>query len=138
MNDSDAIRRLIALYGPLLDGGRLEEWGQLFHPDAVFAVWRERYEGREAIVKGIGGMQPEAHISHLALTPIIDFEGEDAARAWTDFSVCIQQGETTSVANAGRYHDRLRREDGRWRFAERVVVMPGDSPPDGVPLPPSF
>ena len=138
MNDSEAIRRLIALYGPLLDGGRLEEWGQLFHTDAVFAVWETRYEGREAIVNGIGGMQPEAAISHLALTPIIDFEDEAHARAWTDFSVCIQQGEATSVANTGRYHDRLRREDGRWRFAERVVVMPGAAPPEGVPLPPSF
>lgn len=138
MNDSEAIRRLIALYGPLLDGRRLEEWGQLFHPDAIFAVWGERYEGREAILKAIGGMQPEATIRHLALPPIIDFEGEEHARAWTDFSVCIEQDEATSVANVGRYHDQLRREGDRWRFAERVVVMAGAEPPDGVPAPPSF
>ena len=74
-------------------------------------------------------------LAYQSGTPIC---GEEHARAWTDFSVCIEQDEATSVANVGRYHDQLRREGDRWRFAERVVVMAGAEPPDGVPAPPSF
>ena len=36
--DLEAIRRVIAIYGQLLDSKRLAEWGELFAEDAVFRV----------------------------------------------------------------------------------------------------
>ena len=36
--DLEAIRRLIAIYGQLLDSKRFREWGELFTEDAVFRV----------------------------------------------------------------------------------------------------
>ena len=45
-SDLEAVRRLVALYGPLLDSGRLAEWGELFTDDAVFSVYGRTYRGR--------------------------------------------------------------------------------------------
>ena len=69
MNDHEAIRRLIALYGQLLDSKRFAEWGELFTPDAVFQFWGRAIRGREEIVREIGGMQPPAPGKHVVLHP---------------------------------------------------------------------
>ena len=136
MSDIEAIRRLIALYGQLLDSGRLDDWGQLFTPDAEFRVWGSHYRGREEIVREIGGMQPPEPSKHLAASPVVDLAGPDDARAWTDFSVVITLGDRLAPVTLGRYHDRLARREGLWHFAARTIVMDGEPLPAGVdPIP---
>lgn len=134
--DHEAIRRLVALYGQLLDSGRLEDWGRLFTEDAVFRVFGETYRGRQTIVGEIGGMQPEAPGKHVVLQPVIDLDPDDPDRAlcWTDLCALATTDAGISIATIGRYHDRLVRDpvDARWRFAERVIVMGGEAVPDGV------
>lgn len=134
----EAIRRLMAIYAQLLDSKRLEEWGQLFAPDAVFQVWGQVWRGREAIVAGIGGMQPDLPGKHVILTPVVDLKGPDRALAWTDLSAFATTEEGISIATIGRYHDELVRQDGRWRFARRVVVMAREALPEGVEPSPAF
>jgi uncharacterized protein (TIGR02246 family) len=136
MDDCEAIRRLIALYGQLLDSRRFDDWGQLFTDDAVFSVWGTSYRGRDAIVRGIAGMQPEKPGKHVVLQPVIDLRGPDEARAWTDLSAFAAAEGGFAIATIGRYYDQLVREGGRWRFASRVVVMDGEPLPPGVdPVP---
>jgi hypothetical protein len=139
MDDFERIRRLVALYAQLLDSGRLSEWGELFTADATFAVYGRTYRGRDEIVREIGGMQPGpgASVKHLLLAPVVDLGHDGEALAWTDVTVlAAASGRPASIATMGRYHDRLLREDGRWRFRERVLVLAGDPLPDGVaPLP---
>jgi hypothetical protein len=45
-----------------------------------------------------------------------------------------------TVATIGRYHDLIVRDPsvGRWRFAERVIVMGGEDVPDGVHPGPAY
>jgi 3-phenylpropionate/cinnamic acid dioxygenase small subunit len=130
---SEAIRRLIALYAQLLDSRRLEEWGALFAEDAVFRVWGRTYRGRTEIERELGGMQrPDMPGKHALLQPVIDLEGLDRARAWTDMSVLVQGPDGIATATIGRYHDELVRHDGRWRFASRAIVMAGEAEPEGV------
>jgi uncharacterized protein (TIGR02246 family) len=132
----ESIRRLIAIYAQLLDSGRIAEWGELFTRDAVFQVWGKTYRGRAEIVSGIGGMQPEIPGKHVCLAPVIDLLGSDHARAWTDLSAFATAQEGIRIATIGRYHDELVREDGRWRFARRTVVMAGEAlPPETAPSP---
>lgn len=130
----EAIRRLHALYAQLLDSKRLEAWGDLFTPDAVFRVWDTRLEGRDAIVREIGGMQPDSPGKHVILQPVIDLEGDDRARSWTDLASLASGEDGITIATIGRYHDRLVRDagDGRWRFAERVIVMADEAVPEDV------
>ena len=134
-SDLEAVRRLIALYGPLLDSGRLAEWGELFTDDAVFSVYGRTYRGRVEIVREIGAMQPppERPVKHLLLAPVVDFDGDGSARAWTDMTVyATGEDGRIAIATMGRYHDRLVRDGGRWRFRERVLVFAGQSVPEGV------
>ncbi len=139
MDDLEQIRRLVALYGPLLDSGRLADWGELFTVDATFSVQGRTYRSRAEIVREIGGMQPGAEraVKHLLLVPLIDLVSEDAALAWTDMIVLATGSERQlSIATMGRYHDRLLRAEGRWRFHERVLVFAGEPLPEGVePIP---
>ena len=142
MSAHEAIRRLLAIYGQLLDSHRLDDWGGLFTPDAVFRVYGNAIEGREAIMKEIGGMQPPANlpVKHGTLAPVIDLLDDDHARVWTDL-VAFGTTEDGSIGTAtiARYHDRVERgDDGRWRFRERVIVMGGEDVPDGVAPTPAY
>ena len=139
VNDYEAIRRLVALYGQLLDSKRFEAWAELFTVDARFRVWGRVHEGRDVIVREICGMQPDAPGKHVVLQSVIDIEDTSHARCWTDLSALATVGESIRVATIGRYHDRMVKdgEDGRWRFAERALVMGGEEVPDGVMPSPS-
>lgn len=129
----EEIRRLLAIYGQLLDSKRIDEWSELFTDDAVFAVWGQTWRGRAAIAEGIGGMQPDTPGKHVVLAPVIDLLGPDHARAWTDLSAFASAKDgSITIATIGRYHDELVRQGGRWRFARRVVVMAGEATPEGV------
>ena len=135
----EEIRRLLAIYGQLLDSKRIEEWSQLFTEDAVFDVWGQTWRGRKAIAEGIGGMQPDTPGKHVVLSPVIDLQDADHARAFTDLSAFASgQDGAITIATIGRYHDELVRQAGRWRFARRVVVMAGEATPDGVADSPAY
>ncbi|MBJ17941.1 MAG: nuclear transport factor 2 family protein [bacterium] len=136
--DYEAIRRLIAIYAQLLDSERREEWGQLFTEDAVFRVAGETFEGRAAIEAGIFSMREEKPAQHVLLSPVIDFDKASSARCWTDMAAHLTTESGIEVVTIARYYDRLVRSssDGRWRYAQRTLVMGGeDLPPDIEPTP---
>ncbi len=139
VDDYESIRRLIALYGQLLDSKRFEAWADLFTVNARFRVWGQVHEGREAIVREICGMQPDVPGKHVVLVPVIDLEDASHARCWTDLTALASVGEGIHVATIGRYHDRLAKDakDGFWRFTERTLVMGGEEVPEGVMPSPS-
>ena len=133
----DEIGRLMALYGQLLDDLRLEEWGELFTDDAIWRIPSVTFEGRAAIVEGVGAMEPPhpGRVKHVSFTPVIDFESETRARAWTDQIALHCPDETWVVVAAGRYHDVVVLEGGRWRFASREADVrwpPGSDPLSGI------
>jgi uncharacterized protein (TIGR02246 family) len=139
MDDLERIRRLVALYAQLLDSGRLPDWGELFTRDASFTVYGRTHRGRDEIVRAIGELQPgpERPVKHLLLPPVIDLGPDGTALAWTDMTVfATGPDRAPSIATMGRYHDRLVRQDGTWRFRERVLVFAGEPVPEGVaPVP---
>lgn len=127
------IERLLALYGQLLDDLRMEEWGDLFTEDAVWSIPGTTFRGRDAIVQGVSAMEPPTpgRVKHVAFTPIVELEGPDSARAWADQLVFSwREDNAWRLAAAGRYHDRLVRSRGRWRFASRVVDLHPTSKPE--------
>ncbi len=135
-----AIARLIAIYAQLIDSHRLDEWGELFTAKARFRVGADQWVGRDAILAGIGGMQPppDRPVKHVCLTPVIDLDAPDRASVWTDFTAFGTSEEgRVSIATIGRYYDRLVLEDGRWRFDERVIVMGGEAVPDDLAASPA-
>lgn len=140
MNDLEAIRRLIAIYGQLIDSKRFDEWGELFAEDAEFRVWGRAYIGRSEIVREIGGMQPDRPGKHIVLQPVIDLIGASEARCWTDLCGLGSSEAGIAIVTIGRYHDDLVRSDhdGRWRIRRRVIVMGGEPVPEDVAPTPSY
>lgn len=132
LSDEAKIRRLIMLYGFLLDDRRLEEWADLFTEDATCMG----HTGRQAIVWAIAEMQSSLGNKHIACSSLIDLSG-DSALAWTDGFGLVDSGPGAHGARTYdffplRYYDRLVRDRGRWRFARRDLRLPGHPLPDGA------
>ena len=138
--DYEAVRRLLALYGQLLDSKRMRAWGELFTRDATFRVGDETYAGREKIVEAFGAMQPETPVQHAIFSPVIEMSAGGSAQCWTDMAALLAEGAGVQVVTIARYHDEVAKsaEDGRWRFARRVLVMSGDPIPSDVTPSPDY
>lgn len=121
--DELAIRELLAAYCHRVDDGLFDELVGLFTPDGAFVRGRRTYEGRAALLAFFDARQatPEQRGRHLTLNPEIAVDGA-TARVLADFLYLrMVDGKLTPVIT-GRYHDELVRcDDGRWRFARRVI-----------------
>ena len=119
------VRRTLAEYCQTLDDGRFDEWAGLFTDDVAFTVMGHRLEGPDAVRAFVEPTQQAADRGrHMLSEPVIDIDG-DTARATTDYAFIAQNHR---IMSAGRYHDVLRRESGRWRIAVREIVFLGDRP----------
>ena len=126
MNDDDAIRRLCTLYARAVDRNQPELLAGLFTADAVIEGPGFAMHGREEI-HAIPGMLRQTYslTLHLVFNQVFEIAGDVAV------------GETCGLANhlsgsgdaasnlvwALRYQDRLRREDGEWRFERRRILI---------------
>jgi SnoaL-like domain len=121
--DELAIRELLAAYCHRVDDGRFDDLVELFTPDGAFVRGTRTHSGRDALLAyfrpGKGG--PSSAGRHLTLNPEIAIDGA-RGRVLADFLYLrVVDGKITPVI-AGRYRDELvRGDDGRWRFARRVV-----------------
>ncbi|OSC26225.1 hypothetical protein B8W69_17585 [Mycobacterium vulneris] len=137
VNDYEAIRRVIALHAQLLDERRWPELAALFCPDGVLPWGGNTFRGRKEIIEGLPGTQPEIphRIKHFVYAPVIEIDGDDA-RAWSDVIVSLVPEEgPAEMSFVGRYHDHLRRENGRWLLSKHITVKTGDALPDDERLP---
>jgi uncharacterized protein (TIGR02246 family) len=126
MTDDEAIRRTLALYCQLCDDGRFEEWAELYTDDATFTVMGQTHEGRTAIRRFIEAAQPpERRGRHVCANALIEVDG-DRATAATDYIFVARSEDGLAITSAGRYHDRLVRDEGRWRFASRRIAFLGE------------
>lgn len=98
-----------------------------FTDDAVVEAGGRRVEGREALVEFFGGAgatpSETERTKHVVTNTLVEAHGDDL-RTTSYWQVLRSWG----VANWGRYLDRLVRDDGEWRIAERTVVVDGNVP----------
>jgi hypothetical protein len=153
MSDLDELRRVISLYGPLLDDGRFEEWSRLFAEDAewisVPGIYRPQgtspktwtVRGRDEIVAQVSKFTEPLRKSgsvrglHFSGPPVIDVLGKEA-RAWWDFIIMHITPASIVPSNTGRYYATFAKQGGRWVFTRRVSVQHGaEVPADLAPLP---
>lgn len=139
-----AIQQLHARYGQLVDDRRFDDLGALFCDDAVWEAPPLRFEGGAAIVAGFEQIEPPepGMVKHLTFNPVIEGDGEqegDELGVWADAIALLVSGpgEPSPVVAAGRYHDVVCKQAGRWRFAHRVFVYSRQPAPTGVAIAPS-
>lgn len=140
IEDEWRIRRTLERYCRAVDDLHLEGIVGAFTADAVIEIGGESLCGEAAITEyysrhGTPGAHPIG--VHLLGNCIVDFEGEDLARAETDFLQVWRVGEgsgedaaaviggtlRSEIPVAGRYRDQMRREPEGWRIGHRSILL---------------
>jgi uncharacterized protein (TIGR02246 family) len=123
----DGVRQTLARYGQLADDRRIAEVAELFTEDAVLEVRGRPWRGRaEIVARGGAGPDPGMRTKHVAVNAVVEVADDGAtAVAATDFLYYVAPPDGGwALRSTGRYHDRfVRSPDGRWRIAERRVVL---------------
>jgi hypothetical protein len=131
IEDHIAILQLLHKYCHAVDRGTAEEVAQLFHADGVLLPRfesDERYEGRAAVQEWYARYMENfrakvRYLRHKIESPVIELNGNEAT------SVCYLDADSitvsSNIANVafGRYDDKLIKEDGRWFFKERTIIV---------------
>jgi uncharacterized protein (TIGR02246 family) len=126
--DREEIRNLIQEYRRTLDERDLHGFSLLFAEDGSWAGRSGEATGPEGIRTMLVGQLPDnppapaSTLWHLNTDPAITIDG-DSATAFT-FWMHVRRGEgdTPLLPTLGSYNDTLVRENGRWRFARRLVT----------------
>jgi len=131
VEDHLAILQVLHKYCHVVDRGTADEVAELFHRDGVLLPRYEsdeRCEGREA-VRGWYARYMEnfrakvRYLRHKIESPVIEIAGNEAT------SVCYLDADSitisTNAANVafGRYEDKLIKDEGRWWFKERTIIV---------------
>jgi uncharacterized protein (TIGR02246 family) len=128
LKDQLAIRDAIARCAWALDTGDVEEFAACFCTDGVL-LWDvfetpDRWEGQAALrhFAEFFRAQPTSagrqhHVTNTVIVPTAQ-----GALAKSYVTVALRQGHGPHLLNVmGYYEDSFRREDGRWRLAERAI-----------------
>lgn len=136
-NPSDAgdIRTLLARLAQLADLGTVEEYLELFAPDAVWSmpeipqtgVAASERRGLAEIEAGVverraAGVQgPGTNTAHLVTTIAVRFESDDVAVADSTWMFLVDTLAAPRIASFGRYTDTVHRTPAGWRLARREI-----------------
>lgn len=134
-HDATAIANELYRYAELIDAGRFTELGELMeHCTFSYGTHGDPGpSGADAIAASYRDMvitydDGTPRTRHLTTNPIIDVDG-NAATVCSTYTVMQQApGSAMQTIISGRYHDTMKRIDGRWRFTERrfLVDLVGD------------
>ncbi len=125
LEDIEAIRALVARYGFAIDDRDLEAVAALFTHDGRFRSKDGAMDasGRRHVLAQFEGrfaaLGPTNHFSHDHLVWLDDTSAGSARGLVSAHAEVVRNGRPMVVAL--RYEDRYRREDGAWRFADRLL-----------------
>ena len=123
LEDRWEISELVAQYGRAVDDRDFDTLGEMYTADAVFDSVGGRATGRRSVIDyyraRTAAYGATYHYPHSNEIELVD---PDRARGVVCAHAELAVGDE-SVFVALRYLDDYRREDGRWRFHERVVRL---------------
>lgn len=127
LHDFAQLSNLLARFATLADTGSLQEIESLLAVDIVWQMGMTTLRGRENVIAALGQIReagqagPGTGTRHVVSNLQIDLDGEERARAHSYF-LFITVGNTPVVSLFGEYRDTLRKENGQWIIASRVVI----------------
>jgi ketosteroid isomerase-like protein len=129
VDDVTAITALIHEYAERIDAGDLDGVAALFEHATWASPGRgEPLRGAEQVRRGYDGVilhedgtPSTKHVISNVTIEVEDSAGTAEARSY--FTVLQARPDLPlQPIIAGRYHDRFERVDGRWQFAERMII----------------
>jgi ketosteroid isomerase-like protein len=137
--DTAAITAVLTDYCRYLDRMDLEALGALFTIDCRVIYGpdpRLAAVGRGALVASLARMWRWKRTAHHLANVRIWIDG-DTARAESAVHAWHEAADGSDAEIFGLYHDRLVRDGGDWRIAERRMEMTGSRGGFRVPIPPA-
>ncbi len=125
LEEKDAIRDLMSEYCFYIDNGEFEKFADLFTADGIFETGPlGKLKGRKAIHDFIAAHVPRLGEGparkHCTMNHLIRVNGKEASA--DSYIVVIRESDSGVVASlAGRYEDKLVKENGEWRFRVRKI-----------------
>jgi ketosteroid isomerase-like protein len=124
----EGVRAAIAAYTQALDDGRTDDIVATFCADGRFdSPGLGRFEGRDALREAYAKWKPRQPQRHLVLNTLVTDWNDHEATAVSDVVFLLKGDAGWAIQLVGRYHDRLRREGGAWRFSHRAAEFVGSS-----------
>lgn len=131
VEDHLAIQQLLHKYCHAVDRGTLDEIADLFHRTAVLLPRYEsdeRYEGREAVrgwyARYIENFRSKVrYLRHKIESPVITITGNEATAVCYLDADSITASTDEPVVAFGRYDDKFIKDEGRWWFKERAIIL---------------
>ena len=135
LEDREQIRELIARYGFAVDDRDLSKIVDCFTKDGAFRSLDGAMDarGRDAVIAQFHDrfavLGPSNHFTHDLILQFDDLDADRATGLVSSHAEVVRNDRAMWAAI--RYHDQYRREDGAWRFRERLLaffyyVSPGD------------
>jgi ketosteroid isomerase-like protein len=128
ISDHEQVRQFLARFTTMRDDHRFEEWSQLWTEDGTFDYPGAVVTGRAAIRDNVAAMMRDDRGKHIQVNIIIELDG-DTADVTSDVMKLRPNdpgtGSGFQVQTAGRYLDKLVRQDGTWFIASRRVALLG-------------
>lgn len=132
---TEGVTELLFDYAECVDLCEPDAWAELFCDDGVFDEGRE-IQGRDRLARHVRKLlamfdATSHHVTNVRVTRT----GEDTASARSHVYAWHQTATGDQFEVWGRYLDRARFEDGRWRFAYRTVEVFGTKGIDASSFP---
>jgi hypothetical protein len=127
MLDEAALRKLAELYAQGADRRNKETWASIITADCVIEVpGIGKIAGRDQIVGSLDILEKLYFMTqHRVHNQLVTINGDTA----TGETYCVADhlskadGKTKLLCWAIRYQDKFRREEGRWKFAARTLII---------------
>lgn len=126
IEDERAIERLIASYGPLVDGGDAESAAALWADDGVYDVEDWLMHGRDDIAVMVRSSGHQDLINrgcvHFLGPAVVTVHGDDAvAVCASTLLVKRETGYQVARGGANYFHFRRDAETGQWQIVTRIT-----------------
>jgi uncharacterized protein (TIGR02246 family) len=128
VNDDGEIRNVVARLAQWADSGDLDDYVDLFTPDAAWDMPGAPRRGHDEIRAGAEGRRaageagPGTHTRHVVTTTAVTVD-RDTATADSYWLFYRDTAATPMLHGMGAYRDHLVRVDGRWKVARREIVI---------------
>jgi SnoaL-like domain len=121
---SEGVRAAIGTYAHALDDGRTDDVVALFCDDGSCDIpGLGAAQGHDALHTAYAKVEPKVPQRHLVLNTVVTEWSATMAEAVSDFVFLVKSDAGWTVLLVGRYQDRLRFDDGRWRFHHRAATF---------------
>ena len=126
-DDKMEIRELVSRYNKAMDTADHEGWMGTWTDDGEFVGVTGHFWGTDELRAYSIRHATEASYAdyaasqHWVTNLVIEGRGDDASM-FSHLMMVKPEGDRGSIVLLGHYDDTLRRVDGEWRFAKRVIT----------------